>query len=596
MKKFVQKVFGALFVTLACLVIVGLVLLGVGAVLKSKASAIKKGSILVFDMSVNITDGPAGFDPQQAVQDSLLGEGAANNLRLYPVVRALEEAAADSRITGLFLHGSLAVRGYGSGYGALKELRGALEKFRQSGKPIHAYLVSPTTRDYYIASVANSLALNPRGLLLVNGLVAERTFYAGAMEKYGVGMQVVRVGKYKSFVEPYIRTDMSPENREQTTQLLAAVWDEILQAIAVSRNLDPRQIQAWVDQAEGLKPEEALAHKLVDKLAYFDEELAGLKKLSGAIAPGTGLPQVDLASYADLAKKHARKSANKIAVIYAEGGILDGDGGPGAVGGDSFSRQVRTVREDNSVKAIVLRVNSPGGSATASDMIQRELTLARKTKPVVVSMGTVAASGGYWISAGADRIFAEPNTITGSIGILGMIPNVKELANRHGITWDSVKTAKYADFFRVTRPKTPEEMALFQDLINDGYDKFLQLVAAGRNKTKAAVHEIAQGRVWSGRDAEKVGLVDEFGGLGKAIAYAAQKAKLGTDWSVLELPEESGLMESVLEMFGSGKKPVAHADPITALLGEVGEDLRALRSLNDPTGVYAAMPETIRIK
>jgi len=596
MKTFVKRVVVALLVALVCLAILGLMLFGVVAVLATKTPAVKNGSILVFDMSVNITDGPPGFDPDQAFQDALLGQGPAKNVQFYSLVRALEQAATDDRIAGLFLHGSLTPRGYGSGYGALKELRGALEKFRQSRKPIYAYLVSPTTRDYYLASVANSIMLNPRGLLLVNGLVAEITFYAGAFEQYGVGMQVVRVGKYKSYVEPYTRKDMSPENREQTAQLLAALWDEALLAIAPGRSLDPRQVQAWVDKAEGLKPQDALARKLVDKLAYFDEELAELKKLTGHTLPGEALPQIDLATYAVVAKKREHKSANKIAVVYAEGPILDGEGGPGMVGGDSFARQLRELREDKSVKAIVLRVNSPGGSATASDVIQRESRLAKAAKPVVVSMGSVAASGGYWISASASRIFAEPNTVTGSIGILGMIPNVKELANRHGITWDSVKTTKYADFFHITRPKTTEEMALFQDLINDGYDKFIELVAAGRNKTKEAVNEIAQGRVWSGRDAEKLGLVDEFGGLGKAIAYSAQRANLGTDWSLKELPGEKSFLETISEMLGGGKKPLARTDPVTSLLREIGEDLQTLRSLNDPAGVYALMPESIRIR
>lgn len=596
MKNFMKRILKALLFLVVCVAVVGVLLFGVVAGLKSKASYIKQGSILVFDMSVNITDGPAGFDAQQAVQEAVLGEGPANNVRLYPLVRALEQAATDKRIAGLFLHGSLTPRGYGSGYGALKELRAALEKFRQSRKPIHAYLVNPTTKDYYLASVANSVALNPRGVMLVNGLVSEITFYAGALEKYGVGVQVVRVGKYKSYVEPFIRSDMSPENREQIQKLLAAVWDEILQAIAQGRNLDARQIQGWVDKGEGLKPKDALARKLVDRLAYFDEELAELKKLSGQAEATEPLPQVDLASYADIAKKHERNSANKIAVVYAEGAILDGAGGPGTIGGDSFSRQLRELREDKTVKAIVLRVNSPGGSATASDMILRELALAKSNKPVVVSMGTVAASGGYWISAAASRIFAEPNTITGSIGILGLIPNVKALANQHGITWDSVKTAKYADVFRISRPKTPDEMALFQDLINDGYDQFLQLVAAGRGKTKEAVNEVAQGRVWSGLDAEKIGLVDEFGGLGKAIAYAAQRAKLGADWSVKELPEEKGLLKEVLDMLGAEKKPVARTDPLTGALREAVEDLETLRSLNDPAGVYALMPENLRFK
>ena len=596
MKSFLKQVVTALVVTAVCVAILGLVLIGFVAGLKGKTPSVKKGSVLTFNMSVNITDGPSGFNAQQAIEDAVMGEGSAESVRLYPLLRGLEVAASDDRIAGLFLHGSLTPRGYGSGYAALRELRGALEKFRQSGKPIHAYLVSPTTKDYYLASAANSLVLNPQGIMMVNGLVAETTYYAGALEKYGIGAQVVRVGKYKSFVEPYIRTNMSPESREQTRQLLGTVWDEIVQAVERDRNLGPGQFQALVDKAEGFKPEDALARKLVDRLAYFDEELAELRKIDGHASEGETFPQIDLVSYAAVAKKKDHKSANKIAVIYAEGAIMDGAGGPGVVGGDSVARQIRELRQDKSVKAIVLRVNSPGGSATASDVIHRELALAKSNKPVVVSMGSFAASGGYWISAGSSRIFAEPNTVTGSIGILGMIPNVKELANRHGITWDSVKTGKYADVMRITRPKTPEEMALFQDVINDGYEKFLQLVARGRNKTREAVHEIAQGRVWSGRDAEKIGLIDEFGGLDKAIAYAAQRANLGTDWSVMELPEEKGLLEQVSEMLGGEKKPVARVDPISSLLREVGEDLQTARSLNDPAGVYALTPEILRIQ
>jgi protease-4 len=516
-------------------------------------------------------------------------------VRLYPLMRALEAASTDDRISGLFMCGSLTPRGYGSGYAALKELRAALEKFKRSGKPIRAYLVAPSNKDYYLASVANSIALNPQGVMLVNGLVAESTYYAGAFKKYGVDMQVVRVGKYKSFVEPYTRTNMSPEAREQTTQYLGALWDEVVQAVSRDRNLDPRQYQSWVDKAEAVKPADALARKLVDKLGYFDEELAELRKLSGVKNSDDPVPQIELPSYAAVAKKKEKGSSNKIAVVYAEGPIVDGEAGPGVVGGDTVARQLRELREDKSVKAIVLRVNSPGGSATASDVIQREIKLARTNKPVVVSMGTVAASGGYWISASASRIFASPNTITGSIGILGMIPSVKELANEHGITWDSVKTAKFADALKITRPKTPEEMAIFQDLINDGYDKFLQLVATGRNKTKEAVNEIAQGRVWAGRDAEKIGLVDDFGGLTKAIDYAAQRANLGKDWAVREFPEEKGLLETLSEMLGGGRKPLSRDDAVTKLLRDVGEDLRNLRALNDPAGVYAVMPELTRI-
>jgi len=596
MKSFLKQVLVAVVTACVCVALLALVLFGVATGLRNKTPTIKKGSILAFNLSVNITDSPAGLNPTQVLQDALEGEGPADSVQLYPILRALEQAATDDRIAGLHLYGSLTPRGYGSGYGALKELRAALERFKKSGKPIHAYLVNPTARDYYLASVANSIVLNPFGYVLIGGLVSERTFYAGALNKYGVGVQVVRVGKYKSYVEPFILDRMSPENREQTRQLLAAVWDDLVQSVSQDRSFSPGEFQRWVDAEGAFQAESALAKKLVDKIAYFDEELAALKKLAGQTDPAGLLPQVDLASYTAVARKRAPRSANKIVVVYAEGVIVDGEGGAGQVGGDSTARELRKLREDKSVKAIVLRVNSPGGSATASEVIQRELKLAKSTKPVVVSMGTVAASGGYWISAGADRIFAEPNTITGSIGILGMIPNVKELANRHGITWDSVKTGKYADFFHITRPKTAEEMALFQRVIDEGYDKFIQLVAAGRNKTKEAVDAIAQGRVWSGRDAEKQGLVDELGGLGEAIAYAARKARLGSDWSVTEVPREKSLAETLAELLGGEKRPVTRTDPVTSLIREMGEDLQRLRSLNDPLGVYALMPETIRIK
>ena len=257
---------------------------------------------------------------------------------------------------------------------------------------------------------------------------------------------------------------------------------------------------------------------------------------------------------------------------------------------DSDPKRLAAVRE-----ALADDFNTPVVMAQMHDIAKNANKLAEKKK-VVCSMGTVAASGGYWISATATHIFAEPNTVTGSIGILALLPNLKQVANEHGITWDSVKTAKFADVDGISRPKTAEEMALLQRLIDDGYERFLKLVAGGRNKTRDAVHEIAQGRVWSGRDAEKLGLVDEFGGLGKAIQYAARSAKLGTDWSVTELPEEKSFLQTLSEMLGGGKKPLARESPFARVIRETGEDLQLLRSLNDPAGVYALMPDCVRIR
>jgi protease-4 len=510
------------------------------------------------------------------------------------VTTALEAAAHDPRIRGVLLVGSLVPGGYGAGYAALREVRAALGEVRAAGKPVKAYLDYASTRDYYLASVGSSVMVNPYGLIFMPGLATEPTFYAGAFDKYGIGVQVTRVGKYKSFVEPYVRKDMSPESREQTQTLLNDLWGSLLADIGRSRQIAPSALQATVD-AEGLvRPEVARRAHWVDRVGYRDELIAELKRETGVRSAKQPFRQIALADYARVVAAARAEPKDRIAVVYAEGDIVDGAGERGEVGGLTFARELRRLRQDSSVKAIVLRVNSPGGSASAAEEIQRELRLARAAKPLVVSMGSYAASGGYWISADADRIFAEPTTITGSIGVFGIQFDLQRLANDFGITFDHVTTGRFADAVTVTRPKTPEEMAVFQRLVDWIYGQFVAKVAAARKLTPAFVEEHAQGRVWSGAAAQRLGLVDELGGLDAALAFAATKAGLGAnDYALTEYPETKDLRAAVAELLGRMAPSGLHARA-TGLLGQLEQRIDRARAdlgaYNDPRGVYARLP------
>ena len=499
MKNFLTSMVGtlvALFIFSFCSLLVMAGLIGAIVSLNARKSSsherIETGSYLVFDLSSNLVDAPPVFefgDFSSAHRDTL---------QLRSVIRAIHEAAADSRIAGIFLKGSLTPGGVGSGYAALQEVRLALIQFRRTGKPVKAYLDFATTRDYYLASAADEINLNPYGLIYMPGLAVEETFFAGALEKYGVGIQVTRVGKYKSFVEPFVRKDMSPENREETQRLIGDIWQSLLADIGRARDVAPARIQATVDREGLIRAEVAKSAHLVDKVAYVDQILDELKGATGRTGPKEVFKQVTLEAYAKAMPDLADKSSGPaIGIAYAEGDIVEGEGDNGQVGGLSFARDLRRVREDDNVKAIVLRVNSPGGSATAAEQIQREVRLARKVKPVIVSMGAYAASGGYWISAESDRIFAEPTTITGSIGVFGIQFDVQKLANDFGITFDSVKTGKFAGALTISRPKTPEEMAVLQRMVDWIYGQFIGKVAGGRKLAPEYVETIAQGRVWS---------------------------------------------------------------------------------------------------
>lgn len=635
MKQFFTALAANLVTIAVC--VVAFILIGVGLIASAGARApveVRQGSVLIVDLDRPLSDQPARLEAKSLFDDALQPGGMALPLRAATI--GIRAAASDDRISALLIRGNVASDGTRSGFAALKELRAAVDSFRVSKKPVHAYLVTPDTRSYYVASAASTITLDPFGTLVLPGLAAEPVFLTGLFEKYGIGVQVSRVGRFKAAVEPFTRRDMSSENRVQTQAYLNDLWSEVKSAIARSRGIDTVTLQTLVDSQGLLLPADAEAAKLIDRRAYFDVVLDELQRTA---TRGTGssadkksardsartsdldllldrpaLPQITLEQYAPLAmaKERLYSASQVVAVVYAEGDIVDGEGGDGTIGGTSLSRELRKLRRNAKVKAVVLRVNSPGGSAIASEQIQRELALIKQQKPVVVSMGSLAASGGYWISTAASRVFAEPNTITGSIGVFALVPNIQTLANRQGITFDTVKTGRYADLFTIARPRSEAELAVLQRGTDAVYDAFLQRVADARSLSLDSVRAIAEGRVWSGTRAQQLGLVDSLGSLPTAIKSAASLAKITGDYDVQEFPRLKSPTERLTELLEDKPAPVAArhtaADMAEAAAQAVGgnsaaarlgrsfmRELDVLLRYNDPRGVYARMPYILSI-
>ncbi len=568
----------------------------IGAIINSTTDndpvAIADKTVLTIDLSRSIVD----LDPGKTLQEAVAGE-ANRTTELKSVLNAIDAAAKDNHIVAIYLDGSNGKLS-GTGFATLKEVRNSLEKFRATGKKIIAYNVDMDKRDYYLSSVADRILINPMGSVDINGFRSETMFFKNAFNKYGVGVEVVRVGKYKSFGETWSSDKFSPAARQETQQLLDNLWGDFKAVIGKSRSLTPALLQKIADDRGVLTAAQSVQNKLVDRAVYPDEVVTELKQISIEDEEDkTSFRQIGIDDYVEVANKTQKSSTRKIAVLYAQGNIVNGEGGSGQIGGDSFARQLRELRADKNTKAVVLRVNSPGGSALASDIIQREVRLLQKEKPVVISMGDVAASGGYWISTYSNKIFAEPNTITGSIGVIGINFNYQKLANNNGITWDVVKTSKLADSTTVARPRTPQELALSQQIVDDIYDDFLNKVSESRKLPKQKVAEIAQGRVWSGVDAKKIGLVDDLGGLNDAIAYAAQAAKLDTDWELEEYPVVEGWEEKLLKQFAGGKEArlAQSQDPVTTELLKLKSELSVLKSFNDPRGAYVRLPFNFKL-
>ncbi|MBK7294328.1 MAG: signal peptide peptidase SppA [Geothrix sp.] len=587
--------FKSFFATLLALMVAGglafVLFFGLLAVVGSSGKPTVPGkAVLVFDLDTSLSDGERDPEPSEAISEALGGGGARSQV-LPVAIEALDRAASDSRITALFITGNL----QNAGPAQLRELREAIQRFKAK-KPVLAYNLGWGKRDYYLAAGATTVFINPFGEMEVNGLASEPMFFGEAFKKYGVEVQVTRVGKYKSAVEPFITDRMSEPNREQIQMLLNDIWGEWKDTVAKDRNKPASDLQAIADERGLIEAEEAKKLGLVDRIAPYDEVLDELKKLAGKQPKDKDFPQITLATYAGIPGE-AKAGKTRIAVLVAEGEIVDGEGKSSQIGGERLSRELRRLRLDERVKAVVLRVNSPGGSASASELIQREVVLTKKVKPLVISMGHLAASGGYWISTYGDRIFAEPTTITGSIGVFGLLPNVKKLANGHGITWDSVQTAKLANPMTLTRPKNDLELNRIQGMVDHIYEQFVAKVADSRKLKKETVHEIAQGRVWSGREAVKLGLVDEIGGLGAALKHAAKMAKAENDFYVAGPEREPDALKDLLRNLGQGKsRKLAKPGPVDALAEAFKLQLERVSALNDPRGVYARLAFEIDLK
>ena len=509
------------------------------------------------------------------------------DLGLNDILSNIKKAKTDNNIKGIYLDLSVLQ----TGMATLEEIRNALVDFKESKKFIIAYSEQYTQAAYFIASVADKIYLNPQGELEFKGLQAEILFFKSALEKLELEPEIIRHGKFKSAIEPFILEKMSPENRLQTASYMGSIWNHIVEKIAVSRKINQKKLANIAASLLVQNAEDAYKYKLVDSLLYYDEVLTSLGKKAG-LEESEKINLVSLTKYNEspaLTVKTAGVVRDKIAIIYASGTIVDGKGEATNIGSIPMAASIRKARLDKSIKGIVFRVNSPGGSALASEVIWREIYLAKKAKPVVVSMGDYAASGGYYIACAADSIVAEPNTITGSVGVFGVLFNGQNfLKNKLGITVDTVRTGKYSDIGTFTRPLTASERSIVQRRVEKVYDTFLTRVANGRKKSNAAIDSIAQGRVWSGTDALRIGLVDALGDIDKAVKMVSKMAKIDT-YRVVSLPEQKDpFTKFVSEMSGEAESIL-----VKHQLGESYPYWKKLNAFLGTNGIQARMPYTI---
>lgn len=555
------------------------------AAIGSSTTIVEPKSVLKIDLSESIVDQPvndplAGFDPM-----SMNVQKSVSNMQ---VMNAIESAAQDDNIEGIYIN----LTGSGTASAALlEEVRDYITAFKESGKFVVAYGEVYSQGGYYLASVADSIYLNPAGQMEWRGLAAQVMFYKGLLDKLGVEPQVFRHGTFKSAIEPYILNKMSPENRTQMETYINSIWGTMVADIAEERNLSIDSLNMFATDLSAMMAEDALANRMVDGLKYEDE-VEDILREKLELDADEDITFVTLGEYIAANPYTPTYSDNKIEVIYAEGQIVQGTSEQGTLGSTTLADQLAEARLDEAVKAVVLRVNSPGGSALASEVIWREMELLRQQKPVIVSMGDYAASGGYYISAPADAIIANATTLTGSIGVFGLMFNAeKALNNKLGITIDVAKTNPSADMGMPFRAVSSSERAHIMRGIEQVYTTFVNHVADGRNMTFDSVDAIGQGRVWTGNDGNRIGLVDEIGGLKYAIAVAADKAECLDDYMVREsMGEPTGLaaLLSSLEAHISDRK-------MRKEMGAMYDEYRSLRALMDNEGVQAlALPIEIR--
>lgn len=591
MKSFIKYTMATvvgIFLTMTLFTIISIISLAGMMATEGMSAPIKEKSILRLDLSGTLAE-RSDSNPFAA----LMGEENMA-LSLEDALLALDKAAKNENIIGVYLEGGA----MGANPGMAQELRQALVEFKESGKWVVAYGDSYGKTAYYLSSVADSVLLNPEGNVDFGGMASQIMFYKDVMEKIGVKMQVFKVGTYKSAVEPFICTEMSPANREQVTSYLFSIWTNMLKDVAESRNMEVGKLNSLADSLTMISEASvALNGGLVDKLCYMDEVKAILREKSGLEDEDDDLV---FASVADVAKSETldEKVDEQVAVYYAYGEIVQSQGtGLGMsqehqIVGEKMIKDLQDLREDDDVKAVVIRVNSPGGSAFASEQIWREVCLLKEKKPVVVSMGGMAASGGYYISCAANRIFAEPTTLTGSIGIFGMIPDMSELmTEKIGLKFDVVKTNEMSDIGTMARPFNEAESAQMQKMINRGYDLFTKRVADGRGMAQDSVKLIAEGRVWTGEQGLNIGLVDELGNLDDAVAHAAELAKVEKFRSV-PYPGADNPFDQLLNQTKGGYLD----SELRELLGEGYAVYSLVRNVKDADRIQARMPFEMNIR
>lgn len=513
-------------------------------------------------------------------------------LRTMDVLAAIEKATYDDNIEAIYLEPSPLMP---VGLANLQEIRGALELFRESGKKVFSYAPYYSQRSYYLASVADTVILNPQGELTWNGMQVQVMFFKGLLDKLGVEVEAVKHGKYKSAVEPFLLSGMSAENRQQNQLLVNSIWSDLVGGVAGARGIDSLTLQRCASDLSVNGAEDALRLGFVDTLLYKDGVISYLEEQYGKKYNVVGL-----GSYAKGVEPFATatgKKSGEIALIYACGDIIEGKSGEGYVGSETISRQIRSAREDDDVKAIVLRIDSPGGSALAAEIICHEVQLAQEQKPVVVSMGNYAASGGYYIAAPADVIVASDATVTGSIGVFGLMLNARNaFENKLGIRVETVRTNPSADMGSPFRPLSPEERTYMQKSVDRVYDTFVKRVAAGRNMSFEAVDRIAEGRVWSGQDAKKIGLVDEIGGVREAVLIAADKAGVMDNFRVTTTMDESDLYTRLLSLFEASAVKLTGSSDLFGLLKKSDAGVAYVKTLLGGSRVQAMMPYRMEIE
>jgi len=561
------------------------------ALSKDSKPKVEKGSVLILNLNKPISDRELTVSPQELAQNIVLGDGVSSSYTLLELIHVIKHAANDDKISGMFLTGGVPTGGtFFSGSATLREVREALEYFKEAGKPIYAYNESYNMRSYYLASVADSIFMHPFGRMNITGFSSSRTFYKEAMDKFGVKFYVSRVGSFKSALEPYFRSEISREDREQRLRLMEHHYGQFASHVSESREISIDRLHELSASPRILRDPYAVRdERLIDRVTYYDEVLASLREFTNVKDASKPFTQVNYDTYMKyVGNSIYPKGKQNVAFVVAEGGIVGGSGTSG-VAGDYTARILRGIRNDDAIKAVVVRVNSPGGGVNPSEVILREMRLLAETKPVVVSMGNVAASGGYWISGFADYIMANPTTVTGSIGVYTAFPVFDEIAGEYGITFDSIKSHPYADIMTSDRSPTAEEWELIHSSTLGIYDNFLDRVAEGRELDKDFVHEIAQGRVWSGNDALEFGLVDGLGGTLDAIKKAAELAELDA-WAIKRYERSDDFRTRILRNFGVSKTNSVDSSQQSGLGSELVRFFQIINQFNDPSGTYARLP------